>query len=177
MSQNASLSGSSGIVNTDNTFIRCYTSKWQQTTLPNNKKIRSITCTASETIILTESNELFLFGDSLYYGEYLKKITDKLCQFNFIGFVNNYLKMDYVPKIKEIFGTFKIIILQLENNEFILFAFNGNKSHGLYIKDNLKMFATCPLSSRFIAINKSNEIKSLQFDYVNGIKEKTELRF
>ncbi|KAL9646354.1 hypothetical protein ABK040_014506 [Willaertia magna] len=158
----------------DNTFIYCYSSSEpKQMTLPENTKIKSITANSTTTIILTELNELIRlepsFGETLPNNVFFSKFkgSDKLFQFNFTHFVKEILKLKYIPKIKEIFSIYNIIILQLENDEYILMEIiDENNVTGLYIKDNFKIFATCPLSQRFIAINKNNKFKCWQIKIV-----------
>ncbi|KAL9651030.1 hypothetical protein ABK040_012774 [Willaertia magna] len=70
-------------------------------------------------------------------------------------------------KIKSITATSTTTIILTENDEYILMEIiDENNVTGLYIKDNLKIFATCPLSQRFIAINKNNKFKCWQIKIV-----------
>ncbi|KAL9650591.1 hypothetical protein ABK040_004807 [Willaertia magna] len=150
----------------DNTFInkqRCFNGEehkgWGEFSLPSNKIIKSIAATAGETIILTESRELYtlqIYSKDFKEQKYLNKIDNykNLYNFNFTLFAKDILKMEYnIPKIKEIFCNCGILILQLENDEYILISYDHKNIYGKYIKDNFKLLATCTLSYRFIAIN------------------------
>ncbi|KAL9646337.1 hypothetical protein ABK040_014489 [Willaertia magna] len=160
--------------NENNTFLYCKNSKWKLINLSEINKIKSITGTAVETVILTESNELFYFSEDLKSGQYFNNFKDnqRLFQFDFTNFVKNELKLNFIPPIKEIFGCYNIFILKLENDEYILFSVINGCVQGLYIKDKFKMFTNCTLSSRVLAINKNNKFKSWQFGYDNTISEK-----
>ncbi|KAL9648549.1 hypothetical protein ABK040_012209 [Willaertia magna] len=172
---------SSTTTNTDSTFVYCFT-KWEQLTLPLNKKIKSIAGTGTETIILTEFNELYSLqnnsedDDENNEKKIFIKVVDNYKNFykiNFTLIVKNILNIENIPKIKEIFCNYSIIILQLENDEYILIGYDDENIYGLYIKDNFKMLATCALSSRFIAINSNNQFKCWEYVYTDGITEKT----
>ncbi|KAL9652974.1 hypothetical protein ABK040_015489 [Willaertia magna] len=138
-----------------NTLLSCYSKDpWRSRTF--NYKIKKICCGGLETLILTECNQLlsvYATSSTNTQTTYLTQIDDQKYKIEFSKFLKDQLKIDSSPKIVNLFGSYSLFILQLENNEIILLKFSYRNFTGKLLKCNIKMIGHGPVSNKLIVID------------------------
>ncbi|KAL9658473.1 hypothetical protein ABK040_006014 [Willaertia magna] len=117
--------------------VNIETTKWNELKAPNNcNSIKKIVCGAQFVAVCNELNEIY------YFGNFSQNKTIHF--WNKLEYKNNL-------NIKNLFANFDSLLLQLENDELIIYK-NGINTGNKNYNDSIKLMGSGPLCSYFFYI-------------------------